>query len=275
VVDGWVEDFVHLPEQALLICNEGTLVRAKSKRYMQAIDGLVSSGDSRQKYAWEAGQSAHTDDLQINGAARSRFRLLLIGMKGEEMQVEAILQAKCVADSARNMDDIKGQMMRSPVGRAWSDGQAWYAMPRLENYSGYDCDSRSMLAGFVAPQPQDIRAKLEGLYQGNSPSTPSESPSTFPEGSEAGKSPSEDLEGAGSTQEVDFPRSDDWRKYFPEAAPEVEEVIFRAYSAALEGGKRKQDFISEFLRGGNGGRRYQAASKYVDYLVDRFGRTQP
>ena len=170
---------------------------------------------------------------------------------------------------------IQKLMQQLQTDRAWSDGQAWYAMPRLENYSGYDCDSRSMLAGFVAPQPQDIRAKLEGLYQGNSPSTPSESPSTFPEGSEAGKSPSEDLEGAGSTQEVDFPRSNDWRKYFPEAAPEVEEVIFRAYSAALEGGKRKQDFISEFLRGGNGGRRYQAASKYVDYLVDRFGRTQP
>jgi hypothetical protein len=81
VVDGWVEDFVHLPEQALLICNEGTLVRAKSKRYMQAIDGLVSSGDSRQKYAWEAGQSAHTDDLQINGAARSRFRMLIIRLR--------------------------------------------------------------------------------------------------------------------------------------------------------------------------------------------------
>jgi hypothetical protein len=113
----------------------------------------------------------------------------------------------------------------------------------------------------VKPEQQDIRAKLEGLYQGNAPSEPSESPSTFPEGSEAGKLSSEDLEGTGSTQEVDFPRSDDWRKYFPEAAPEVEEVIFRAYSAALEGGKRKQDFISKFLRGGNGGRRYQAASK--------------
>jgi hypothetical protein len=121
----------------------------------------------------------------------------------------------------------------------------------------------------VKPEQQDIRAKLEGLYQGNAPS---ESPSTFPEGSEAGKLSSEDLEDAGSTQEVDFPRSDDWRKYFPEAAPEVEEVIFRAYSAALEGGKRKQDFIAEFLRGGSGGRRYQAASKYIDYLVDRFGR---
>lgn len=263
-VDRWVEEFLHLPERALLICNEGTLIRAKSKRYVQAIDGLVSSGDSRQKYCWEAGQSAHTDDLQINGAARSRFRLLIIGLQGEEMQVEAVLAAKFVADTARNMNDIKTMMIRSPVDRAWSDGQRWFAMPRLENYSNYNRDSRSFVA--------DTRAKLENLYQGKSLPAPSDSPSTFPEGAEAGKSPSENLEGAGSTGEVGFPGSEDWRKSFPEAPVEVEEVVFRAYSAALEAGKRKQDFIAEFLRGGSGGRRYQAASKYLDYLVDRFGQ---
>ncbi|MBD1866129.1 hypothetical protein H6F95_02185 [Cyanobacteria bacterium FACHB-471] len=145
----WVErclqEFVGITEKALLICNEGTLIRAKSKRYIDVIDGLVSSGDSREKYAWEAGQSAHADDLGINGAARSRFRPLIIGLKGEEMQVEAILQAKFVADSARNMDDFRAQMMRSPVNRAWSDGQAWYAMPEMENHCGYDRDTRQFL----------------------------------------------------------------------------------------------------------------------------------
>jgi hypothetical protein len=164
-VDDCVEEFVRLPEKALLICNEGTLIRAKSKRYIQAVDGLVSSGDSRQKYCWEAGQSAHTDDLGINGAARSRFRMLIIGLKGEEMQIEAVLAAKFVADSARNMSDIKGQMSRSPVGRAWCDGQRWFAMPALQNYSGYDRDSRSLLAGCPTPEQQDTRAKLEGLYR--------------------------------------------------------------------------------------------------------------
>ena len=63
--------------------------------------GLVSSGDSREKYAWKAGQSAHIDDLGINGAARSRLRPLIIGLQGEEMQVEAVLAAKFVADSGQ------------------------------------------------------------------------------------------------------------------------------------------------------------------------------
>lgn len=130
-------------------------------------------------------------------------------------------------------------------------------------------------SAIATDEQQRLRDRLEGLYRSESPSeSPSnlpDSPSTFPEGAEARKEPSENLEGAGSTQEVGFPASEDWRKYFPEAAPEVEEVIFRAYFSALEGGKGKQDFIAEFLRGGNGGRRYQAASKYLDYLVERFG----
>jgi len=142
-IDAVIDDFNSRPEKTLLICNEGTLVRDKSKRYVDAIASLVSSGDSRQKYAWEAGQSGHTDDLKINGAARSRFRPMVIAMSNEEMQVEAILRAKWLADSANDMQACRSEMRRSPIGRAWSDGQRWYAMPELENYAGYDRDSRS------------------------------------------------------------------------------------------------------------------------------------
>ena len=141
-----VDEFLTIPEQALLICNEGTLIRAKCKRYIDVVVGLVSSGDSREKYAWKAGQSAHINDLGINGAARSRLRPLIIGLQGEEMQVEAVLAAKFVADTARNLPEVKTQMARSPVKRAWCDGQFWYAMPQLENYAGYDRDSREYLS---------------------------------------------------------------------------------------------------------------------------------
>ena len=130
--DRCIEEFLRLPEKALLICNEGTLIREKSKRYVGAIAGLVSSGDSRQKYCWEAGQSAHLLDLCINGAARSRLRLLIVGLKGEEQQISAVLRAQCVDDTARNMSDIKGQLMRSPVGRAWCDGVRWFPKEQLK-----------------------------------------------------------------------------------------------------------------------------------------------
>ncbi|BAU13769.1 unknown protein [Leptolyngbya sp. NIES-3755] len=158
-IDAVLDDFNSRPEKTLLICNEGTLVREKSKRYIDAIASLVSSGDSRQKYAWEAGQSGHTDDLKINGAARSRFRPMVISMMGEEMQVEAILRAKWLADSTNDMQACKSEMRRSPVGRAWSDGQRWYAMPTLENHAGYDRDSRS----FVQPETETVSVASEPI----------------------------------------------------------------------------------------------------------------
>jgi hypothetical protein len=68
---------------------------------------------------------------------------MVIAMSDEEMQVEAILRAKWLADSANDMQACRSEMRRSPIGRAWSDGQRWYAMPELKNYAGYDRDSRS------------------------------------------------------------------------------------------------------------------------------------
>lgn len=158
-VDRCLNEFTTLGEQALLINNEGTLIRAKSARYVDAISKLVTGGDSRQRYAWEAGQSAHIDDLRINGAARSRFRPMIIGLKGEEMQIEAVLSAKFVTSSARNAADIQEQLGRSPVNRAWCDGQNWYPMPELENYSGYNRDTRSKInsdAPATAPQSPPV-----------------------------------------------------------------------------------------------------------------------
>jgi len=167
-VDRCLEEFLQLPERALLICNESTLIRAKAKRYVDAINGLVSSGDSREKYAWEAGQSAHLLDLCINGAARSRLRLLIIGLKGEEQQISAVLRAQCVDDTARSMSDIKGQLMRSPVGRAWCDGMRWFPMPVLENYSGYNRDKRANVEGFT-PGSETVQPGSETVQPGSAP----------------------------------------------------------------------------------------------------------
>lgn len=159
-VDAVLDDFNSRPEKTLLICNEGTLIRDKSKRYVDAVASLVSSGDSRQKYVWEAGQSGHVDDLKINGAARSRFRPLVIAMSGEEMQVEAILRAKWLADSANDMQACRSELKRSPVGRAWSDGQRWYVMPKLENHAGYDRDSRSFVSAGAAQSLEKVAPVL-------------------------------------------------------------------------------------------------------------------
>ena len=168
-IDAVIDDFNKRPEKVLLLCNEGTLVREKSKRYVDVIDALVSSGDSREKYAWEAGQSGHTDDLKINAAARSRMRPMVIGMSGEEMQIEAILRARWLADTANDMTAMRSELRRSPVSRAWSDGQRWYPMPELINYAGYDRDSRSFTS---APVPASANAEIkQNTYQETTPKT--------------------------------------------------------------------------------------------------------
>ena len=167
-IDAVIDDFNSRPEKTLLICNEGTLVRDKSKRYVDAISSLVSSGDSRQKYCWEAGQSGHTDDLKINGAARSRFRPMVIAMANEEMQVEAILRAKWLADSANDMQACRSEMRRSSINRAWSDGQRWYAMPELENYAGYDRDSRSFVSAQKVESPEETVLNCKEPLQSDS-----------------------------------------------------------------------------------------------------------
>ena len=72
--------------------------------------------------------------------------------------------------------------------------------------------------------------------------------------------------------EVGLPVSGEWRKYFPEAPEEVERAILLAYHQALklEGGKK--NFISQILKSGEGGRRYQSAVAYLDYLSQKFSK---
>jgi len=187
-VDRCLEEFLQLPEKALLICNEATLIRAKSKRYVDVINGLVSSGDSREKYSWEAGQSAHLLDLCINGAARSRLRLLIIGLKGEEQQISAVLRAQCVDDTARSMSDIKGQLMRSPVGRAWCDGMRWFPMPELENHSGYNRDKRAKIEGFE-PGSNPVQPGSENGSETVQPGSETVQPGSNPEPLNHGSNP--------------------------------------------------------------------------------------
>jgi len=64
--------------------------------------------------------------------------------------------------------------MRSPVGRAWCDGMRWFPMPELENYSGYNRDTRSHIGGDVAPQApvQATKETLERLYKTEAPEPP-------------------------------------------------------------------------------------------------------
>lgn len=84
---------------------------------------------------------------------------MVIAMSDEEMQIEAILRAKWLANSANDMQACRSEMRCSLICRAWSDGQRWYVMPELENYAGYDRDSRS----FVVEQKAKVVSESEGI----------------------------------------------------------------------------------------------------------------
>jgi len=262
--DRCIEEFLRLPEKALLICNEGTLIREKSKRYVGAIAGLVSSGDSREKYCWEAGQSAHLLDLCINGAARSRLRLLIVGLKGEEQQISAVLRAQCVDETARSMSDIKRQLMRSPVGRAWCDGMRWFPMPELENYSGYNRDTRSHIAPTTSKKKTaaETREALEKSFR---------SPEMFPD--EDGNFPNSGNISGGSgnaeTQwEREFPDSEDSGKHFPETEFLLVKAVYLAVKAEMENGKSRTEIVQVLLE--CKGRRYKQGCAWFDALLQKF-----
>jgi hypothetical protein len=153
--------------------------------------------------------------------------------------------------------DQKLNRLLEPTGRVfyYSRTDSWYPIP------SYQLPSKS--------SDSSLREKLEGLL----PRT-SQLPETHPEAAGSAGSSSQNSEALEASREEGLPDNDEWRKYFPSAPEAVEEALFGAYQKALEveGGKKK--FISEILKAGTGGRKYQAASAYVDYLCKKFGNKQ-
>ena len=82
---------------------------------------------------------------------------------------------------------------------------------------------------------------------------------------------SQNPEAPEAQREVALPGFEEWRKYFPEAPEVVEEALFLAYQRSLEVEGGKKEFILRILKSGEGGRRYQAAVTYLNYLSQKFG----
>jgi hypothetical protein len=175
-VDSCLDEFNAIPEKAFLICNEATQIRDKSSRYVDVITGLISSGDSREKFSMEAGLGLHLDDLgikgnksKLNSANRSKFRIAIISWSKERQQTMGILKARYLEGKIEDhMREVEVMEKRSPIGRAWSDGSRWYAMPELPNYSGYNRDTRSFISGSKAAAVEETPVQiLERQYSSN------------------------------------------------------------------------------------------------------------
>jgi len=218
--------------------------------------GICSSGEVNPdmgigRFVWAITQSPYVSDLGFKTkAALATFQRIFLLNKPSVHLYSLAVSASFVPGGF----DQKLNRLLEPTGRVfyYSRTDSWHPIPsyKLPNQSS---DS-------------SLREKLEGLL----PRT-SQLPETHPEAAGSAGSSSQTPEAPEAAPEEGLPDNDEWRKYFPSAPEAVEEALFGAYHKALEveGGKKK--FICEILKAGTGGRKYQAASAYVDYLCKKFG----
>lgn len=221
------------------------------------IVGICSSGEVNPdmgigRFVWAVTQSPYVSDLGFKTkAALATFQRVFLLSKASinlyQLAVSASFVPAGFEQKLNRLLEVTGRIFY------YSRTDSWHPIP-IYNLPKSSTDS-------------GLREKLEGLL----PAT-SQLPGSHPEppGSSGSSSPHPEV--PESASEEGLPASDDWRKYFPEAPAAVEEALFVAYQQALkvEGGKKK--FISEILKAGTGGRKYQAASAYVDYLCKKFGK---
>jgi len=179
-----LEQFANMPAPKLLIGDEGTaliatLENASPKlravgRHKAFISHLASMGDSGETWFWLMAQSANLRDLGISGGVRSIFRAIALVSPKNRNAVEALLSTDFVPLPEGGKDEVYRLMEQSPVNRAFYDGKSdrWLPSPKLQNWSGYDRDSRQALPGFSVPIPppkNEDALTLERIWE-NSPS---------------------------------------------------------------------------------------------------------
>ena len=139
------------------------------------LTGYSSSGDSRGIVLWGISQNAHVSGLGMDGGDRTMFIPIFIVDARNISASEGILKAQMIpSDKRLNSVEIQQLCSKSEIGRAiyFGGNNEWYPMPKLENYSGFDRDSRKFLDGF-APPPKGERladdynaiAKLEDTFK--------------------------------------------------------------------------------------------------------------
>ena len=248
------------PSKLLIIDEFVTLSQKCSGKFANQLKdfivGICSSGEMSPdkglgRFIWAITQSPYVSDLGFRTkAALSTFQRVLLLNKSSLHLYPLAVSASFVPPGA----DSKLSRLLEKDERIYyySRTDSWHPIPI------YNLPHNS---------PNNlIREKLEKLLPdfregaGSSPEVPGSSGSNY-----------ENREASEAQGEVALPVFEGWRKCFPEAPEVVEEALFFAYQQALEveGGKRK--FISQILKSGEGGRRYQAAISYLDYLSQKFG----
>jgi hypothetical protein len=174
-----LEEFAAIQGPKLMVFDEGSAAIATLKlahkdikamgRLKAFIAHISSMGDSGETWLWMMAQIIHVADLGMSGGFRGIFRAVAIVSPKNRFALQSFLATDFVPLPDGGMAEIETLMNASPVGRAFFDGKnnQWVPMPRLQNWSGYDRDSRQALPGATVeidpPSNPDAQA-LERIW---------------------------------------------------------------------------------------------------------------
>ena len=149
-----LEEFANIQGPKLMVFDEGSAAIATLKlahkdikamgRLKAFVAHISSMGDSGETWLWMIAQIIHVSDLGMSGGFRGIFRAVALVSPKNRFALQSFLGTDFVPLPEGGMAEIETLMNDSPVGRAFFDGKSnqWMPMPRLQNWSGYDRDTR-------------------------------------------------------------------------------------------------------------------------------------
>jgi hypothetical protein len=98
-------------------------------------------------------------DLGISGGVRGNLRVIGIIAPQNTTAIEALTSTQLIPKPVGGMDELRAIMKASPANRAFYDGKLsrWLPMPKLENYSGFDRDNRTIEANSTITNNQPAK----------------------------------------------------------------------------------------------------------------------
>ena len=118
------------------------------QRLKKFVSGIIAQGDSQGGWVWAMSQSVQVADLGFGGGVRGNLRAIALISPKNTTEIEALTSTRLIPPPNGGMDELREIMKASPVDRAFYDGKLsrWLPMPKLENYSGFDRDNRTIEA---------------------------------------------------------------------------------------------------------------------------------
>jgi hypothetical protein len=144
-------------------CKETTVYN----RFRFTMQALISNGHSREEIIWAVSQNAHCANIGFDGGQRGNFRAIALVASHNIASVSSLTSTTFVGKISNG--SLSALMRQSPCDRAVFDGKAnqWFPMPKLENFSTWNRDERSVIA-----KPTDKESQIADLERAVGQSNP-------------------------------------------------------------------------------------------------------